>query len=429
MPRRPALPRSRMPFHRTTARGGPAVRRTHAVVLSTTAAIAGVMLAACGPSGTQALPTAITTSRSATAAPASPATPGGTRDLAEVCPAVVVMQTDWQPQAEHGGMYELLGGDYTIDTNAKSVRGPLLAAGEHTGVEVEIRTGGVSVGFQRVAPLMYLDPEILIGMVNTDQAIAAAAADMPVVAVASQLTWSPQMLMWDPATYPEASSAAEAAEAGAPVVVAGATLAGLLEAQGVIGPGQADTSYEGTPQRFVADPTILTQGFGTAEPYIYAHEIAPWARPVAFQYLHEVGYSIYPQPISVRAADLAEQADCLARLVPILQRSQIDYLTSPARTNALIVELVEEYDAAWTYSLGVAEFSAAGQLADGLVTNDPASGVFGQLDPERIAEIVATFAPVMVEAGVMDPAEVDPEALYTNRFLDPTISLPDPGGA
>ncbi len=44
--------------------------------------------------------------------------------LAGVCPATVVIQTDWNPEAEHGHLYQMLGAGYTVDK--KSVTGPLI---------------------------------------------------------------------------------------------------------------------------------------------------------------------------------------------------------------------------------------------------------------------------------------------------------------
>src|SRR3546814_17356034 len=90
-------------------------------------------------------------------------------------------------------MYALVGDDYTIDTDTKTVTGSLVAQGVDTGVDIEVRPGGPNVNFQPVPALMYLDTDILIGAVNTDAAIVAAA-DQPTVAVASQLTWSTQIL-------------------------------------------------------------------------------------------------------------------------------------------------------------------------------------------------------------------------------------------
>src|SRR5688500_9539299 len=148
--------------------------------LVATALAAALALSACG-GGEEA---------GGTAAPAAPAAEaGGQLDLAGVCPANVVLQQDWQPEAEHGSMYSLVGPDYSVDTSAKSVTGSLVTQGVDTGVDVEVRPGGPNVGFQPVPALMYLDEAITLGAVNSDAAIAAFA-EQPTVAVASQLTVS-----------------------------------------------------------------------------------------------------------------------------------------------------------------------------------------------------------------------------------------------
>ena len=59
----------------------------------------------------------------------------GAVDLAAAgCPADIKIQTDWNPESEHGHLYELLGDEYTVDSDVKSVTGPLMASGEYTGV-------------------------------------------------------------------------------------------------------------------------------------------------------------------------------------------------------------------------------------------------------------------------------------------------------
>ncbi|MFC8798654.1 hypothetical protein ACFT2C_13050 [Promicromonospora sp. NPDC057138] len=346
----------------------------------------------------------------------------GPLDLSGVCPETVVMQQDWQPEAEHGAMYSLVGSDHTVDTEAKSVTGSLVAQGVDTGVDIEVRPGGPSVGFQPVPALMYLDDSILLGAVTTDAQIAGLA-DNPVVTVASQLTNSPQMVMWDPESHEGATTIEEAAADGDPLVASGDVFPQLLASQGIIDKSQIDLSFEGTPQRFVSDPSILQQGFATAEPYSYEHEIPQWGKPVDYQLISDVGYSVYPEALAVRADKVEENADCLAKLVPIMQQAQIDYLEDPQATNELIVDLVDQYQTGWTYSLGVADFSVKAQQDLGIVTDDPASGVFGQIDPERMAEIVDTFGPILVDAGQIDSADIDPESLYTNEFIDDSISM------
>jgi hypothetical protein len=349
----------------------------------------------------------------------------GALDLSGVCPSTVVMQQDWQPEAEHGAMYSLVGEGYSIDTDDKTVTGPLVAQGVDTGVDIEVRPGGPNVNFQPVPALMYLDPDILIGAVNTDAAIVAAA-DQPTVAVTSQLTVSPQILMWDPESHDGATTIEEAAADGAPIVTSGDVIPNLLLSQGIITKSQIDTSYEGSPQRFVSDPEILQQGFATAEPYIYENEVPAWNKPVSSQLLSDVGYNIYPEPLAVRADDVTEQADCLKKLVPIMQQAQIDYLDDPASTNALIVELVQAYNTSWTYSEGVADFSVEQQKEQGIVTDDPASGVFGQFDPDRMQSILDDFTPFLVQAGSISQSDADAvtaDSLYTNEFIDDSISM------
>ncbi len=361
----------------------------------------------------------------ATTSAATAAEKGGPLDLASVCPATVVMQQDWQPESEHGAMYNLVGDGYTVDTDKKTVTGPLVVNGTDTGVKIEVRSGGPAVNFQPVPALMYLDTDILIGAVNTDAAIVADA-DQPTVAVTSQLTFSPQILMWDPASHDGAKTIKEAAAAGDPIVTSGDVIPNLLLSQGIITSSQIDTSYEGTPQRFVSDPKILQQGFATAEPYIYKNEISQWGKDVGYQLLSELGYNIYPEPLAVRKADVTDKADCLKKLVPIMQQSQIDFLNAPEHGNAVILDLVEKYDTGWTYSEGVAEFSVAQQKELGLVANDEASGVFGQFDPDRMASIVKDFTPFLVTAGSITQAAalaIDPSALYTNEFIDTSIKM------
>ncbi|MCF7548835.1 MULTISPECIES: hypothetical protein [Pseudonocardia] len=383
------------------------LRRTGLLVIT------ALVLAGCG-GGTQA-------ASSGPAAPAAPA--GGPLDLAAAgCPAKIVFQQDWQPEAEHGAMYSVVGPDRTIDAANKSVTGSLVAQGVDTGVDVEVRPGGPNVGFQPVPALMALDDSITLGAVNTDVALTATG-NQAVVAVASQLTVSPQIIMWDPASHPGATTIQQAAAGGAPVVTSGDVLPALLAAKGVMAPSQSDTSYEGTPARFVADPTILQQGFATAEPYIYENEIPQWNKPIAFQKAADVGYSIYPEPLAVRADKLDALRPCLQKLVPIMQRAQLDYLANPGPTNDLIVELVNEYQTGWTYSAGVAAFSAKAQLEQGFVTNDPASGVFGRFDPARMQEIVNTFVPILQAQGSLPGPAPTPESLYTNEFIDPSISM------
>src|SRR4029079_12500554 len=102
-----------------------------------------------------------------------------------------------------------------------------------------------------------------------------------------------------------------------------------------------------------------------------------------------------------RAHNVAALTPCLKKLVPIMQRSQVDFLKKPAPTNDLIVKLVDQYQTGWTYTPGDADFSCMTQVEGEFVMNDPASVVFGKFDPKRGADTVARFVPLLQASGTL----------------------------
>ncbi|PFG34409.1 hypothetical protein [Sanguibacter antarcticus] len=348
---------------------------------------------------------------------------GSALDLSDVCPATIVMQQDWEPEAEHSGMYSLVGADYTVDADKKRVSGSLVAQGVDTGVEIEVRPGGAAISYQSVSSQMYVDTDIMLGAVTTDAGLASSM-DQPVTAVVAQLNMSPQVIMWDPESYPGATTIAEIAEQGASIVVSGggSNLGSMLSGNGTVPADQIDASYNGDPSRFVGDPTIAQQGFATAEPYVYENEISAWGKPITYQLVSEVGYTVYPEPLTVRTGELEELAPCLTKLVPILQQAQIDYLDAPDFTNDLIVELVETYNTGWVYSKGVADFSHDEMLDLGVIQTDT-SGIFGGMDEDRIQGVIDLFGPILEESGTELQEDIVPSDLFTNEFLDTSITF------
>ena len=167
---------------------------------------------------------------------------------------------------------------------------------------------------------------------------------------------NPQMIMWDPATYPDVTTIADLGQTDAKVLFfQGATYMEYLTGSGVLTASQVDGSYDGTPANFVASGgTIAQQGFASAEPYIYENDVSEWGKPVAYQLIHDTGYPIYSHPLAIRAGDLEDLRSCLEQLVPIVQQATVDYVTDPSTANALILDLVETYDTGWVYSEGVA---------------------------------------------------------------------------
>ncbi len=357
-------------------------------------------------------------------APAASTEQIGSIDLAAAgCPANIKIQTDWNPESEHGHLYQLLGSEYEIDTSVKSVTGPLIASGEYTGVDVTILAGGPAVGFTQPNAQLYNDESIFMAYVGNDEAIAHSA-DLPTVGVFAPLEKDPQMVMWDPETYPDVTSIADLGKEDVTIrVFPGGTYIDYFVGTGVLNAGQIDSTYDGAPAVFVSeDGEIAQQGFASAEPFIYKNEVAAWGKDLEYQLINDAGYPKYAAVMSVRPDDVSTYSDCLTALVPVLQQATVDYFADTTATNELVLELVEAYDTGWVYSQEVADYSVKTQLDDGLVGNGPDDTV-GNLDPERVQELFDIVTPIYTDQGLTPAEGLTAEDLYTNEFIDESIGF------
>jgi len=348
----------------------------------------------------------------------------GLIDLAAAgCPADLKIQTDWNPEAEHGHLYELVGDGYTVDSDAKTVTGPLLASGEYTGINVTVASGGPAIGFSQPNAQMYADDSIFMAYVGTDEAIAQSGA-LPTVGVFAPLEKDPQMIMWDPETYPDVETIADLGTAGATIrVFPGGTFIDYFVGIGALSAEQIDPTYDGQPAVFVSEGgTVAQQGFASAEPYIYENEVPEWGKPVKYQLINDAGYPKYAAVMSVKPENITEFADCLTALVPVLQQATVDYYAAPDSTNTLVLELVEAYDTGWVYTQGVADYSVATQLGDGIAANGPDSTV-GNLDDARMQELFDIVVPIYIAAGLPVLEGLSVKDIYTNEFVDPSIGF------
>ena len=387
------------------------ITRTTSALAAT--ALLALSLAACG-------------SDDGDSAAAGPSGEVGSNDLAAAgCPSNIVVQTDWNPEAEHGGLYESLGDDYVVDAGSKSVSGTLIdSEGESTGVTLEIRAGGPAIGFQTVTSQMYADTDIDLGYIATDEAIQLSDTQ-PTTAVLAPLEISPTMIMWDPATYPDVQSIADLEDAGATVrYFEGSAYMAYLTGAGVLSADQVDGSYDGTPSGFVAaGGEVAQQGFASAEPYIYKNEVADWGKDVDFQLVYDAGFQPYQSSISVRSEDLDGMSDCLTALVPIMQQADVDYLADPDRATSIILDLVEQYDTGWVYSQGVADYSVQTQQDLGLVGNGP-DDTHGNFDTDRVDTLIEQTTPIFTEQGTPPLDGITADDLVTNEFIDDSIGVP-----
>jgi hypothetical protein len=344
--------------------------------------------------------------------------------LKGICPATVVFQTDWNPEGEHGFLYNMIGTDYTIDKAKVSVTGTLVGSGGvDSGVKIEVRSGGPAIGFGTVTAQMYTDDSILLGYVYTDEAIQNSK-EFPTVAIESGFEKNPQMIMWDPATYPDVKTFADIGKSGMLVrYFSGAAWMDYFTSQGTLAKDKVDGSYDGTPALFVADQGKSgQQGFGSAEPYIYQNEIKDWAKPVAYSYVNDNGWNNYAESISTKPANITKYADCFKKLVPMIQQSSVDYLNTPAAANKIILDAVAKFDNGWVYSQGVADYAVKTIKADGLVGNGPDKTV-GNFDPARVNDLIKLAIPVYTALGSAPKDGLTADDITTNQFIDPSIGV------
>jgi hypothetical protein len=369
---------------------------------------------------------ALTACSSSTPSSGSSATAAIGTDLSKVCPATITVQTDWNPEADHGQLYEMVGPNPTVDAQKKTVTGPLYSGGKPTGVKIQVRAGGPAIGYQTVSSELYKDKSIYLAYISTDEAVQFSDK-LPTTAVMAENDKSPQMIMWDPATYPKVKTISELAKSlkpgGTVRYFAGAAYMAYLNGAGILPASETDGSYDGTPVKFAADKGISgQQGFATAEPYIYGNEVTAWDKPVDFQLIADNGYPIYPEALSVRTGDLSKDSACLKKLVPVLQQADVDYFKSPAAANKLIVDLVTQYNNGWVYDANVANY-AVKEMKKLKIATDGSDGYVGDLDSTRVAKVIKIDTPIFTATGDTPKAGLTADDLFTNKFLDKSISL------
>jgi hypothetical protein len=399
-------------------------RSGRAAVVAAAAATLAITAAACSSSSSSGTPSGGSSASLAASGSPAAAIPAADNLKAAGCPSTIVLQTDWNPEAEHGGHYELLGPNPTINANAKSVTGELVAhGGIDTGVQLQIRAGGPAIGYQTVSSQLYKDSSITLGYVGTDEQIALSQTQ-PTVAVMAGLEISPQIIQWSPQAHPAWKTIADIGKTSTKVLYyQGASYMDYLLGKGILQKSQVDGSYDGAPTAFVASGgQYAVQGFATAEPYIWSHDVRSWDKPLKYELIADAGFNFYQQEIAVRKDKLAALTPCLKKLVPIMQQAIVDYTTNPAPVEKLILQLVTAYNNGWVYTQGTADYAVATMKKLGIVGNAP-DGTLGAFYDPRVQQLIGILVPVYAKQGKQTLPGLKPSDIVTNQFIDPSISL------
>jgi len=339
--------------------------------------------------------------------------------LQNACGSKIVIQTDWFPEPEHGALYQLAGTKGKLDAKKGRYTGTI----GNTGVSVEIRSGGPFTGFQQPISQLYQDSGITLGYVTSDEAVQLSKK-LPTVAVVTPLEYSPQIVMWNPAEL-KINRWPDVAKADAKVLVfEGGVWVDYLVAKGYVKQDQVDTSYDGSPTRFVtSNGKIVQQGFVTSEPYQYEHEIKEWMKPVKYLLIKDAGYTPYPQALAAKPDVVKAKRACFKLLVPLIQKAQVDYIKRPGPVNAKLLDIVTKMKTFWRLTPAGNANNVKQQLKFGIVQNGP-NCTLGDFSNARTQKLINTLKPIYKAKGI-DTYNTSLRAsqIQTNEFINPKIGI------
>ncbi|GAA0974988.1 nitrate ABC transporter substrate-binding protein [Acrocarpospora macrocephala] len=373
-----------------------------------TLAAAGLLTltAACGGDTTEA------------AAPQAAPTVTTGVSLKGVCPDTISIQLSWFPEAEYGGMYQLIGPGGTLDAKTGVYKGPLA----DTGVNVEVRAGGPLTGNDQVTAQLYKDDSLFMGMLATDEAIQNSK-EQPTVAVMSYFDKDPQILMYNPEKF-DFKSIADIGKTDTPVLYfEGSTYMEYLVGSGQLKKSQVDGSYQGSADRWVAsDGGVVQSGLASAEPYKYGSETRGWNKPVSTLLVYDAGYVNYASSLSMRPELVTQYDACLKEFVPMMQRAWVDFLKNPGPISAKITEMNQEIGEFWQTSEGLNAAAVKTILDRQLAAND-STGTIGRFDETRVQKMIDILSPIFAAQNKALKDGLKPSDIFTNKYVKDGIGL------
>lgn len=332
-----------------------------------------------------------------------------------VCPSELVIQTDWFPELEHGGTYQLIGPGGTADADTVSYSGAVQEQYAVGGLEtITIRT----VNFDKSNASVLADGDADMAYLTTSDVIKDSGA-IPLVAIAKTLDQDPQMIMWDPAQY-DITEPGDLAATGAQVLhFPGTAYIDYMIAEGFITEDQSNPSYDGSDGAWVASGgDVVQQGFATNEVYKYENDIA-WKdgapADVSFFTVGDLGFENYPAAITMLQSRAEELDSCLSEFVPVMQQAWIDFLEDPKPVTDALISINETHDGFWGLTEGLNEAGMELIESEGYAVNSP-DGTYCSFDPERMQALYDILAPIYADQGTDIADSV--EGVYTNEYCD-----------
>ena len=293
----------------------------------------------------------------------------------------VVLQTDWFPEAEHGGFYQALAKGFFRDA----------------GLDVEILPGGPGVAIKLAVAKGQAD----FGLNRSDDVIMAASQGMPLLMVGAVLQHDPEALL-----VHEESPVKTLADLNGRTVIAPPSMTWIPYVQKKYGIRFDLTRTNYSLALFLTNHDAIQQCIVTSEPY-YAAQHGVRVRALA---LADEGYDPYHAIICRR--ELARTSPAVVRaFLAAAIRGWRDYLEGDsAPANALILKRNAAMSAEQI------AFSRDALITRALVKGDAAKGEgIGQISASRIQRQIA----VLTELKILGKP-VTTAAVVTQEFLPAT---------
>ena len=290
----------------------------------------------------------------------------------------VVLQSDWFPQAEHGGFYQAVAKGFYRDA----------------GLDVEILPGGPGATIKLNVAKGTAD----FGLYRSDDVIVASSRGLPLIMVAAVLQHDPEALL-----VHEASPVRTLRDLDGRSVIAPPSMTWIPYVQKKYGIHFDLRPLNYGLAMFLSDPAAIQQCMVTSEPF-FARQHGVKVRTVR---IADSGYDPY-HTIICRRELVRSSPEMVRAFVAASIRGWADYLggdPTPA------FDLIRQRNP--QMSLEQLQFSRGELIANALVRGDAAHGEYiGQISVERIQRQIEA----LTEFGIVQKP-VNTGSVVTREFL------------
>ncbi len=297
----------------------------------------------------------------------------------------VVMQTDWFPQAEHGGFYQALVKGYYAEA----------------GLDVELLPGGVNAQIN----LKVARGDADFGMNRNDLIFSAQDQGLPLVMVGAYLQHDPQALMLH-----EDNPVSSFAELDGQTVIATPSMVWIQHVQKKYGIDFNLRPLTYGLAGFMADPLAIQQCFVTNEPF-FARQNGARVKTLL---IRDTGYDAY-HTLFTRRELLRTDPEVVRAFVEASMRGWQDYIEGdPAAAHTEILRR----NARMTQEL--LDYSRGEMITRRLVTGDPAQGdALGRLRVTRLEQQLA----ILRESDLLKPGPTPADLFWPEVLTDDRTTL------